>query len=131
MKKRTLIWVHLQMIPSFNTFASASSSCNTDVNIPFVTTRICFLPLLDPIAPKILNLKVFNIQKNAFVFCFLFPPLSKHQFPKSQRFSNCPFSLFVWRLSSPIRVSPHLRLPNAGTRQKQPNGRPREQHHDP
>lgn len=88
MKKRTLIWVHLQIIPSFNTFVAASSGCNTAVNIPFVTARICFIPLLDPIAPKILNLKVFNIQKNVFVVCFLFPLLTR-QFPISTKKSGC------------------------------------------
>ena len=88
MKKRTLIWVHLQIIPSFNTFVAASSDCNTAVNIPFVTARICFIPLLDPIAPKILNLKVFNIQKNVFVVCFLFPLLTR-QFPISTKKSGC------------------------------------------
>lgn len=89
-KKRTLIWVHLQIIPSFSTFVAASSSCNTAVNIPFLTTRICIIPLLDPIAPKILNLKVFNIQNNSFVLCFLFPlfPLSKQQFPISTKKSE-------------------------------------------
>lgn len=136
MKKRTLIWVHLQIIPSFSTFVAASSSCNTAVNIPLLQLVFVLFPYLIQLLQKSLTLRC-SISKTTHLFFVSFSHFSPYQNnsflsqPKSQRFSNCPFSLFGWRLSLPTRVSPHLRLPNAGTRQKQPNGRPREQHHDP
>ena len=59
--------------------------------------------------------------------------LSQQKVSKSQRLETTPFPFNEKFFCHPVptRVSPHLPLPNAGTRQKQPNGRPREPHRDP